>query len=50
MNEKKEEELTSQEKQVLELMRKVDFGEIRIIINNGKPVRVEEVKKSILIS
>lgn len=49
MNDKKE-ELTSQEKQVLDLMRQVEFGEIRIIINNGKPVRVEEVKKSILIS
>lgn len=46
----KKEELTSQEKQVLDLMRQVEFGEIRIIINNGKPVRVEEVKKSILIS
>lgn len=49
MNDKKE-ELTSQEKQVLDLMRQVEYGEIRIIINNGKPVRVEEVKKSILIS
>lgn len=39
--------VTDPEKKVLELMRGIEFGEIRIIINNSKPVRVEEIKKSV---
>lgn len=39
--------LSEQEKKVVELMRGIDFGELRIVINNSKPVRVEEIKKSV---
>lgn len=41
------EALTEQEKQILSLMRSVNYGELRIVINAGKPVRVEEIRKSI---
>ena len=36
-----------QEKKLLEIIREVDYGEIKVIINNGKPIRIEELKKSI---
>ena len=39
--------LSEQEKKVVELMRGLDFGDLRIVINNSKPVRVEEIKKSV---
>lgn len=47
MDEKKSMRLTEQEIKVIEIMREIKFGEIRIIINNSKPVRVEEIKKSV---
>lgn len=50
MSEEKKQEYTAQEKKVIELMRTVGYGEIRVILNDGRPVRVEEIKKSILIS
>ena len=40
-------EFSEKEKKVIELMRKIDYGEIRIIIQDGSPFRVEEIKKSI---
>ena len=39
--------VTLQEKKVLDLMRGIDFGEFRVIINHSEPVRVEEIKKSV---
>ena len=39
--------LTEKEKKVIEQIRTVDYGEIRVIVNDGVPVRIEEVKKSI---
>ena len=39
--------LTESEQKVIDIMRSIDYGEIRIIINNSKPVRVEEIKKSV---
>lgn len=39
--------LTDSERRVLDLMRSVGYGEMRIVINDGKPVRVEEIRKSI---
>lgn len=35
------------EKNIIMLMRRMDFGEIKIIIQNGIPIRIEEVKRSI---
>lgn len=39
--------VSEQEMKVLGLMRSIDYGEFRVIINHFKPVRVEEIKKSV---
>lgn len=39
--------LTEQEEKVIEIMRNINYGELRIVINNSKPIRVEEIKKSV---
>lgn len=36
-----------QERRLLEIIREMGFGELRIIVNDGKPVRIEELKRSI---
>ena len=35
------------ERRLLEYIRELPFGEIKIIVQNGKPVRIEEIRKSI---
>lgn len=40
-------QLSDEEKKIIELLRSIYYGELRIIVNNSKPVRVEEIKKSI---
>lgn len=49
MDEKKTEkmELTEAEKKILSIIRKIQFGEVRIVITDQKPVRIEEIKRSI---
>ena len=42
-------EITDRELQVIELLREVEYGELRVSVKAGKPVRVEEIKKSIQI-
>ena len=39
--------LTKEEKKLIELFRKIDFGEARVVMIDGKPTRIEEIKKSI---
>ena len=41
--------LCSEEVHLIELIREVKYGEICIHIQNGKPIRVEEVRKSIVL-
>ena len=41
--------LSEQERKIIRILRKMDYGEIRIIINGGKPTRMEEIKKSIML-
>ncbi|MCC5909123.1 MAG: DUF2292 domain-containing protein [Clostridiaceae bacterium] len=41
------EEITEKEKNLIDLIRKVGHGEIRVTIQNASPIRVEELKKSI---
>ena len=43
----KEVHLTEQEKKLIEIIRKLEFGEVRIVVTDGKPTRIEEIKKSI---
>lgn len=44
---KKDKELLSEkEEKIIELIRSIGYGEIKIIVQAGEPVRVEEIKKS----
>lgn len=36
-----------QEQKLLEIIHQIGFGEIKVIVNDGKPIRLEEIKKSI---
>ncbi len=38
---------TEKEIKLLEIIRNVEYGEVRIVVQEGKPIRVEEIKKSI---
>ncbi|MFZ7103944.1 MAG: DUF2292 domain-containing protein [Peptococcaceae bacterium] len=39
--------LTEKEAKLIALIRETGFGEILLVIQDGEPVRIEEVKKSI---
>ncbi|MCL6448295.1 MAG: DUF2292 domain-containing protein [Armatimonadetes bacterium] len=39
--------LTAREVNLIRIIRTTKYGEIKIIIQEGQPVRVEEIKKSI---
>ena len=39
--------LSQQEKKLIEIIRSLEYGEVRVILNEGKPTRIEEIKKSI---
>lgn len=39
--------LTKEEEKLIKIFRSIDFGEVRVVINDGKPTRLEEIKKSI---
>lgn len=40
-------ELNEKEKNLIQIIRNLQYGEIRIIVQDGLPIRVEELKKSI---
>jgi hypothetical protein len=40
-------ELNEQEKRLIQMIREMKFGELHLYISEGKPVRAEEIKKSI---
>lgn len=40
-------ELTAKESRVIDIIRGIEFGEVRVVVTDGVPVRVEEIKKSI---
>ena len=39
--------LTKAEKQLIELIRSLDYGEMRVMIKDSRPIRVEEIRRSI---
>lgn len=39
--------VSEKEKKLIEFIRKTKFGEIKIIIQNSEPIRIEEIKRSI---
>ena len=46
--EKKEKPVpTEKEMRLIELIRELGYGEVRIFVADGQPVRAEEIKKSV---
>jgi len=39
--------LSKQEEELIRILRGIEFGEARIVITDGRPIRIEEIKKSI---
>ena len=46
-SQKLSEQVTDKEAKLLSIIRKMDFGEVRVVVTDGVPTRVEEIKKSI---
>ena len=44
---KKSMQVNEKEKKLIELIRKVEYGDLKIIVQDQHPIRVEEIKKSI---
>lgn len=42
--------LTKAEEKLITLVREMDYGEIRIMIKDCKPIRVEEIRRSIQLT
>ena len=40
-------EFTEKEKRLIQMIRELGYGEIRIYVTDGQPVRAEEIKKSV---
>ena len=47
MNERENLRLTEKEKLLLIMIRELKFGEVRICVADGQPVRAEEIRKSV---
>ena len=41
--------LSEQEKKVIAVLREMKYGEVKIVIQDGVPVRIDEIRKSIKI-
>ena len=39
--------ITKAEKQLIELIRSLEYGELRIMVKDSRPIRVEEIRRSI---
>ena len=39
--------ITNAEKQLIQLIRSLEYGELRIMVKDSKPIRVEEIRRSI---
>ena len=39
--------LTKAEKQLIAVIRSLDYGEVRVMIKDSRPIRVEEIRRSI---
>ena len=40
-------QLSKAEAQLIEVIRALDYGEVRVIVKDNRPIRVEEIRKSI---
>ena len=43
-------EISEQEWQIIRLMREIEYGELLVMLQAGRPLRVEEIRKSIKIN
>ena len=39
--------LTKAEQRLIEVIRSLDYGEVRVMIKDNRPIRVEEIRRSI---
>lgn len=42
--------LTKAEIELIKVIRSLDFGEVRVIIKDKRPIRIEEIRRSIQLS
>jgi len=42
--------LTKAEKQLIEVIRALDYGEVRVMIKDSRPIRVEEIRRRFQLS
>ena len=42
--------LSKAETELIKIIRSLDFGEVRIIVKDNRPIRIEEIKKSIQLT
>lgn len=42
--------LSGAEKQLIEIVRSLEYGELRVMIKDKRPIRVEEIRKSIQLT
>ena len=47
MEEQKKPNISEKEEKLLDILRNIKYGEIKVIMQDGHPVRVEEIKRSI---
>ena len=45
--EKRQMMLTEKEARLIEIIRRLDFGEVRVVVQDSVPTRLEEIKRSI---
>jgi hypothetical protein len=41
--------LSAQEKKIITILRELKYGEVKVIVQDGIPIRVDEIRKSIKI-
>ncbi|MBF8982530.1 DUF2292 domain-containing protein [Lutibacter sp. B2] len=44
---KKSMQVNEKEKKLIELIRNIEYGDLKIVVQDKNPIRVEEIKKSI---
>ena len=42
--------VTQAEKEVVELLRALEYGELRVMVKDSNPIRVEEIRRSIQLT
>ncbi len=40
-------ELSDKERKLIEYLRKIPFGEVTVVMHDGEPVRLEEIKEKV---